>query len=72
MKPRWEKIEKENQWLETEYYDIDEQEDVAMKYTIDSYPTCIFLDKNGNEIERLIGEVSESKILKKIHEHREK
>lgn len=32
MKPRWAEVEDEHQWLETEYYDADEAEEVVKKY----------------------------------------
>jgi len=72
MKPRWEKIEKENPWVETEYYDFDESKDVIKKYKLEDgkIPVFIFLTKDGNEIERLVGEYSEKELLNKINEHK--
>ncbi|MCF7795863.1 thioredoxin family protein [Patescibacteria group bacterium] len=73
MKPLWEEIEKENPWLETEYYDYDENEEMMKKYEInDRLPVFIFLDKDGNEILRLMGEKSKEEILKTIEENKEK
>ena len=64
MKPRWEKIEKKNEWLETAYYEFDESEKEVEKYKIDGgkLPVFVFLDKDGGEIERYEGELSVEKI----------
>ena len=74
MKPKWQKIEKENPWLETEYYDYDESKDIIKKYDLENaeIPVFIFLDKSANEIERLVGGYSEKELLEKINEHKNK
>lgn len=73
MKPLWEEIEKENPWLKTEYYDYDESDEIAEKYNInDRLPVFIFLDKDENEILRLMGEKSKEEILKIIVENKDK
>lgn len=65
MKPRWQEIEKELSWLETEYYDIDKDQEMAEKYKIESdiIPAFIFLDKNNKEIKRLNGEIEKDKLI---------
>jgi len=73
MRPKWEEIEKELPWLETEYYDFDKDKDVVEKYKVNqNLPTFIFLDKEGNEILRLHGEVSKKELLKIIEENKDK
>lgn len=73
MKPRWEKIEKENPDLETQYFDYDVNKDEMTKYGIDDVlPVFIFLDKNNEEFLRLKGEQSEKYLLKIINEHKNK
>lgn len=73
MKPRWAEIEKENPWLETEYYDFDIDKNVVEKYGVnDILPVFIFLDKDGNEFLRLNGEIEKSKIIKVIDNNKEK
>jgi thioredoxin-related protein len=72
MKPIWDEIEKENSWLKSEYYDIDEKQDLFEKYHVEDYPCFIFLDKTNNEIERIYGEVPKRRILKKIIELKNK
>lgn len=73
MRPRWEKIEKENSWLKTEYYDFDVDKEAVEKYAIDEIlPTFVFLDKKENEIIRLNGEVEESKITELINQYKDK
>ena len=72
MRPRWEKIEKENEWLKTEYFDIDEFPETIEKYELKEYPTFIWLDNNEQEICRTEGEVSEVELVNLINEHKEK
>ncbi len=73
MKPRWEKIEKENPWVKTEYYDFDENKEIMEKYNVDDVlPVFIFLDKNNDEFLRLKGEISEKKLLEILEENKEK
>ena len=73
MRPRWEEIEKDNTWLKNEYYDFDKDKDVVEKYDISqNLPVFIFLDKEGNEIIRLDGEVSKKKLLKLIEDNKNK
>jgi len=58
MKPRWEEIEKENPWLEAQYYDFDQDKEAVQKYN----PTCtqqifqkiIWLRYNKNCLLKLI------------------
>ena len=70
MKPIWEEIEKEIK-LNTEYYDFDIYEDeLKEKYQIGyKLPIIIFLDDNGKELTRIIGEVKKDDLLKKIKEY---
>ncbi len=64
MKPRWEEIEKENPWIESEYYDADEHPEKMEEYKIgDRIPVFIFLDKNNKEILRLVGERSKKELV---------
>lgn len=71
MKPRWQKIESENPWLKTVYYDFDNDKAEVEKYMRDNIlPVFIFIDQNGNEILRLHGEVTEEKLVDLINENR--
>jgi thiol-disulfide isomerase/thioredoxin len=73
MKPRWQEIESEVPWLQTEYYDYDEHQDKVALYQVkDTLPVFIFLDKDDKEILRLTGEVSEDEIMQVIEEHKDK
>lgn len=71
MKPRWEEVEKENPWLETEFYDYDENPEMAKKYDIKELPEFIFLDKEGNEITRMKGEIEKEALVDAINQYRE-
>lgn len=73
MKPRWAEIEKENDWLKTEYYDFDNDKEIVEEYNInDILPVFIFLDKNDNEFMRLNGEVEKDKLLEIINNNKAK
>jgi len=73
MRPRWQDIEKENPWLQNEYYDFDQDKEMIEKYKIDTtLPTFIFLDKNNQEFLRLNGEIDKEKIIEIINQNKEK
>lgn len=73
MRPRWQELEKEMPNLITEYYDFDKDTGMVNKYGIDNkLPVFIFLDKNGNELIRLMGEVEKKDLLKIILENIDK
>jgi thiol-disulfide isomerase/thioredoxin len=73
MRPRWQEIEKELPWLETEYFDFDKDKEEVEKYKIDqNLPTFVFLDKTGKELLRLSGEPSKEELLKIIEENKDK
>lgn len=74
MKPRWKKIEKEYPVFESEYFEYDDSPEKVKEYGIEegSLPTFIFLDKNGNELERIEGEISEEKIIELINKYKDK
>lgn len=73
MKPRWAEIEKDNEWLKTEYYDFDTDKEIVEKYNInDILPVFIFLDKDDNEFLRLNGEVEKNKLVEIIDKNKDK
>jgi thiol-disulfide isomerase/thioredoxin len=74
MRPRWQEIEKENPWLETHYFDFDNDKETVEKYKIDSgvLPVFIFLDKNGTELFRLNGEIEKDILINNILENKDK
>lgn len=70
MKPRWVEIESEMPDLETLYYDFDKDNEMVKKYQIDhKLPVFVFLDKQGNEILRLTGEVDKDRLIDVINEN---
>ena len=71
MKPRWVEIEKEIPWLKTEYYDADEEIELTKKYNITEYPCFIFIDKDGNEINREYGEIEKKKLIEIIEKYKD-
>jgi len=74
MRPRWQEIEKENPWLQTQYFDFDKDKEIMIQYGIESgkLPVFIFLDKNQKEFLRLDGEIEKDGLLKIIRENRDK
>jgi thiol-disulfide isomerase/thioredoxin len=73
MRPRWQKIEEENPWLKTEYYDYDQDKEAVRKYDIEGgkLPVFVFLNKSGQEFLRLVGEVNRKKLIKIIKENKD-
>jgi len=72
MKPRWVEIEKELTWLKTEYYDVDENQELVKKYSIKNYPCFIFIDKDGKEINREYGEIEKKKLIEIIEKYKDR
>lgn len=73
MKPRWEEVQRENEWLKLEYYDFDENEETAEKYKVDDVlPTAIAVNNDGEELDRLEGPVAKNKIIEFIESNSEK
>jgi len=73
MKPIWEEIENELSWLETEYYDYDENPEAVTKYNIgDEIPVFIFLDKEGNEFHRMEGQMSKKELTEFLQANKDR
>ena len=62
LSPIVDKFAKEHNEIKVVRIDIDAQEDLADKYNIRSIPTLVVIE-NGEEINRVIGLVSEEKII---------
>ena len=69
MKPIWLEIEEEIPELATEYYDIDEQPELAKQYNIKNIPIFIFLDKDENEFLRLNGMQNKKELIKVVKDN---
>lgn len=70
MNKIWNKISKDNS-LEIISLDYDMDSDDVRKYDVGKIlPVIIFLDNNDNELDRLIGEQRENKILELIDKYR--
>ncbi len=74
MKPRWQEVEKEHHWLETEYLDYDKDKEEVEKYGVESgrLPVFIFLDSKENEITRLHGEFSKEELISLLKKYKGK
>lgn len=73
MKPRWKEIEEEHPWLETQYYDFDQDKEAVNMHGIDNVlPVFVFLDKEDKEFLRLKGEINKDKLIEIINENKDK
>ncbi|MBL7078164.1 thioredoxin family protein [Candidatus Shapirobacteria bacterium] len=74
MRARWKKIEKENPWLKTEYFDYDADQEKIAEFEIkgEKLPVFIFLSKDKKEFLRLHGEPSKKELVRIILENRDK
>lgn len=69
LAPIVEEIARElNNKLKVAKLDVDQNQETALEYGVQSIPTLI-LFKGGVEVERLIGYMSKSKLLSKIEPH---
>jgi thiol-disulfide isomerase/thioredoxin len=67
MKKIMKEIEEEHKDIKIESYDYDMDEEMVKKYNIgEIIPVLVFLDENGNEVGRLIGEKTKKEIIKEI------
>lgn len=65
MSPIIDSIAEENQELKVGKVNVDEAQELAIKYNIMSIPTIIIF-KNGNEYKKIVGVTSKENILKEI------
>lgn len=73
MRPRFQELEKELPWLQTQYYDFDSEQETVLKWNVgNTLPVFIFVDKNGTEITRLVGEQSKKKLIDMIETYKDK
>jgi thioredoxin 1 len=49
--------------------DTDEGADVVEKFKIRSIPTLVLLDENGEELDKVFGNIQEDKLLETIDKH---
>jgi len=55
MRPLWRNLKLEMPDLDTQYFDVDEHKDYCRTFGIVDVPTAIFADKEGKELDRVIG-----------------
>lgn len=72
MRPRWKEIEGEIPDLETQYFELEQDKKLFEEHNITNIPTFIFLDKDGQEITRLYGEIEKEKLIEIINENKNK
>ncbi len=69
MRNTWKNIREKYNTLEIIEYDYDNDKDMLEKYEIGKIlPVIIFVDKNNNEVKRLLGEKKQEELEKEILE----
>ena len=66
MSPIIDKIAEENKEVKVGKLNVDEAQDIAIKYNVMSIPTIIIF-KNGMEFKRFVGVTSKSEILNALN-----
>ncbi len=72
MGPLFKEIEAENPNLKTEYFECENCKKIVDKYDIESAPTFIFVDKEENELDRLVGVHTKEEVTEKIEKYKDK
>ena len=72
MKPLFEEIETENPTLQTEYHEVEKSADLVKKYNIEHVPTFVFIDKDGNELTRMIDVHEREKVMENIEKYKDR
>lgn len=72
MKDRWKRIQAENTWLNIEYFDADDDQELTDSFKIQRFPAQICVDRNAQEITRLEGEFEREKLIKLINDYKDK
>jgi thiol-disulfide isomerase/thioredoxin len=70
MDTRMKEILEDYPEIESPYFDYDQSLNEAKKYDVKRLPTFIFLDQEGKELDRLTGEVKESKMVEYIEKYK--
>lgn len=70
LKPTIEALEKEYEGkIEIKSIDVDQNKDLAQKFSVQAIPTLVFLDAKGNELSRIVGLVSKDTIVGRFKAH---
>lgn len=65
IEPLYRELEKQyNGQINFESVDVDQQPQVAQDYKVEAMPTFVFLDSEGNEVDRLVGAIPDSLKIK--------
>ena len=67
LSPRVAEIANENKDIKVVKINVDQNEDLARKYNISSMPTLLVIE-NGKELNRAVGALSKSTVLKFVRE----
>lgn len=69
-KPTFDKVSKMDEFGDIEFQelDVDENEDLAVKYGIRGVPSTIFINNKGEMVDRLAGLQTEDALVSKIRE----
>ncbi len=55
--------------IEIKSIDVDQNKDLAQKFSVQAIPTLVFLDAKGNELSRIVGLVSKDTIVGRFKAH---
>jgi thioredoxin 1 len=70
LKPTIEALEKEYEGkIEIKSIDVDQNKDLAQKFSVQAIPTLVFLDAKGNELSRIVGLVPRDTIVGRFKTH---
>lgn len=67
-KPTFESVTSEYDNLDVQVINVEEEPEMAQKYSVRSIPTTLILDEDGEELVRISGRVDESSLRKYIDE----
>lgn len=68
MNKMWKKFKEDYPDVEIEKYDYDFDEEIVEKYNVGKkLPVTIFVDSDGNEVNRLEGEITYEEVIKNIN-----
>ena len=65
LSPVVEEVAQENSNIKVVKINVDESQEIAVKYQVMSIPTLVVI-KNGNEVTRSVGVISKSEILNMV------
>ena len=67
MNKMWKRFKEENPNIKVDKYDYDFDDEIVSQYNIGkTLPVTIFIDENGDEVNRIEGETTYEEVIKNI------